>query len=184
MADFITIAQVKDLRGITVTTSDALLTTLVARVSQAVRNYCKRDFEAQTYTEYQDGKGTDEILVNQFPINSITSLTHVDENDTVVYTWTSTDYARETWGLIRLRDGIFKSGIKNIKIVYNAGYTTIPVDLQQACIAWVSWLFEDRNQQRLGIISRIMNDGGSLRYTQHLPVEVGLILDMYVKHGN
>lgn len=180
----ITLAQVKEMRGIGTTTDDTLLTNIITRVDKAVKEICKRDFEATTYTEKRNGNGLSILFTNQYPINSITSLTQIDKDSVVTYTWASTDYIYESGqGLIQLRNGTFPQGLQNIKVVYNAGFSTIPVDLQQACIEYAGWIFENRAKERVGIISRMMSDGSTLRYTQYLPIEVSLVLDRYKKFG-
>jgi len=185
LATLITLAQVKEIRGITTTTDDTLLTNLINRVDKAVRLICSRDFESLSYTDYYDGNGNTELMLKQFPVTAITSVKRVDKDKTtVLYTWAVADYdVILDIGLLRLRSGTFTPGIANIEVKYTAGYITIPEDLAQACISFVGWLYEDRARERVGIISRVMKDGSTLRYTQYLPIEISSVLSRYRKFG-
>jgi uncharacterized protein YyaL (SSP411 family) len=44
---------------------------ILAAVSEAVRNYCGRDFVARPYDELYDGTGTAELLLRQYPVLSV-----------------------------------------------------------------------------------------------------------------
>jgi len=123
-----------------ITTDDTLLLHLITRVSKEIEKFCERTFAQANSTEYYDGDGTDTLLIDNYPINSITSL--YDDTDRTYGSDTLIDsddyvfYSEE--GKIVLDGGTFSIGLKNIKIVYNAGYSTIPEDLEQACIKKVA----------------------------------------------
>lgn len=118
------------------TDDDTLLEKLITRMSADIESDCDRIFGDATYTEYHDGDGTDTLLLKQYPINSITSV-HDDvdrdyDTDTLI---DSDDYVYDSETGILTLDGFgFSIGRQNVKVVYNAGYTTIPTDLEQACI--------------------------------------------------
>ena len=76
--------------GITGASDDAQLHALLRAASQAVDNYCDRDFQARTETRYFDGMG------DQLPIEDLLSVTtfKLDLNNDGVYeiTMAATDY--------------------------------------------------------------------------------------------
>lgn len=127
--------QVKNYIGINQADSnlDNLIHDLINRVSTAFETYCGRVFRALDYTEYHDG-GCRALFPNQNPINSITSI-HVDSD----WVWDSStlidssDY-RVMDDKFIVYDGMFSYGEGAIKLVYNAGYTTIPLDIVESAI--------------------------------------------------
>lgn len=137
-----TLANVREYLGIddAQTDDDTLLQNLITRESAAIEKECNRTFGDATYTEYHDGDGTDTVMLKQYPVNSITSI-HDDtdrdyDSDTLI---DSDDYVYDSdSGIVQLDGFSFVPGRQNVKVVYNAGYTTIPTDLEQACIMRVA----------------------------------------------
>ncbi len=58
---------------------------------------------------------------------------------------------------------IFSRYDQNIKIVFNAGYVTIPGDLKQACIEEAGRRYKHRRD--FDVITKTMDDG-TIQYTQ------------------
>jgi len=159
----VTVDEVKSYVNIT-TSIDNLedtLEDLINRVTDWFHRTCGvEQFEAKNYTEYYNGTGTNELMVDQRPINSISILA-----DDIDWQWTSDtyfdsdDYAILD-DMIVLKDEIFTEGIRNIKITYNAGYSTIPDILKQACIDEVVNLYNRRED--LDLLTKTYADGGSI----------------------
>lgn len=145
-----TLTAVKLKLGISTTTYDTVLTSLITQASAAIKKRCRRELEAADYTEYPQGFGTRKLLLKEKPINSVASV-RIDP--TRAFTASNTlltadvDYKIQRNVLYRLnnvwpaaRQNIFglladavvpSDGI--IKVVYNAGYSPIPDDLAAAC---------------------------------------------------
>lgn len=123
------------------TADDTLLQKTITRVSAEIEKRCNRIFLAANYTEYYAGNGGNKLCLKHWPVNSIASL-YIDDDRQ----WESDDLidsddiiiSDELPGLIILDNGELFSktinNIENIKITYNAGYATIPSDLEQRCI--------------------------------------------------
>jgi hypothetical protein len=105
--------------------TDAEIQAAIDWACATVETYCNRTFTAADYTETYDGNGQDVLYLRQYPINSVTSITLDDD------TLDSDDYTVETTG-VYYEDGWTKSR-RNIVVVYNAGYSTIPADLHMIC---------------------------------------------------
>ena len=123
-------------------TKDNLIHDLIGRVSKAFETYCGRSFVQETFTEYYDGDGMNQIFLDHYPVQSITSL-H-DDSDWV---WGSdTLIASSNYRIMDERsivyDGMFSTSRQSVKVVYVAGYSTIPTDLKQVCIEEVARLFK------------------------------------------
>jgi hypothetical protein len=154
-----TAANVRDyIRALTGTGEDTLLSTLIARFDDVASAYCgfpvngnQSTFENNTYTHYFDGDGTDRLYLRVAPVNTITTL-HVDVNraygsSTLV---ASSDYTIDTpMGLLILEtdsaQGSFSTGYRSVKVVYTAGYTSIPDGLVHACGIQVNHWYMNRD---------------------------------------
>jgi hypothetical protein len=47
------------------------IAALVTAVSKAVKRYCKREFDSQTFDELYQGSGSDKLILKQYPIVSV-----------------------------------------------------------------------------------------------------------------
>jgi len=85
-------------------------------------------------TEYHDGDGVAEFFfTNEFPVRKVTSVhDDTDYPHTYVagYLINSDDYVWYEDGRIELVTGHFNKGLKNIRIIYTAGYSEVPADLE------------------------------------------------------
>lgn len=116
---------------------NTLITNLINAVSDKFEKYCGRLFLSREVVEYQDGGIVDTIFTKQYPINSVTSI-HYDSN----WVWDASTLISST--AYRIANGnsiVFNSASdlsyrskQSLKIVYNAGYDTVPYDLENACI--------------------------------------------------
>jgi uncharacterized phiE125 gp8 family phage protein len=182
-----TLAKVKEQLDIPTeeTGDDSLLTRLITVADTFVENYCRRYFEAQDLTEYHRGKGGETVLkLNEYPVNSVTSI-HDDPDRSYGSTALidASYYVVDTKsGIVRL-DGVkFQAGFDNIKVVYNAGYSTIPFDLEQAVLDLIALKYNSRDKDRLGVKSRSIDGQSSIVFiTDELLPEIKVVLDMYRK---
>ena len=154
-----TLAAVKEYLGITGTTSDALLTNLIVRISRLLEAIWGQRIGLASYDEKRNGLNSQDLLTRR-PIVSITSLyqslDQVWDSSSLInpadYLWDS-----ET-GIIHLKaGGWFLKGFRNVRIVYDAGFDPIPPDIEQIAIRAVAR--EYRNKDAVGIISMSLKDG-------------------------
>lgn len=164
-----TAAGYKTRNGITVSTYDSALAVVLTDAEQAVASWCKRTLETtgSDVTEYYDGTGTDTILLNMYPITSVTSVSYMSgvTSGAADYTAYGTgEYYTEaaTGKLIfftsldwAFPDGFTSTsgwpiGTANIKVVYKAGYTssTVPADLAGAIYDLMGLLMQARDGTR------------------------------------
>lgn len=130
---------------------DTRLNTFIAAASQAIESYCERKFESTSYTEYHHGRRMNFIMPREFPIISVTSI-HID-NDRVYSANTlidASDYSVADRGRTIYYNGKFPQGFNNIKLVYTAGYATVPADIDLACIWAVEWFERHRKDRNMG----------------------------------
>jgi len=135
-----TLDAVKEYLRISSSNDDTLLNNLIARAEDEADMYCHRVFAAATYTEYYDGNGLSKMNLKHYPVNSITSI-HDDLDreygaDDLI---DSDDYVFEAdSGIVKLDGLTFTGGIQNIKVIYNAGYATLPDDVTDAIVKLVA----------------------------------------------
>lgn len=123
------------------TDHDTLIQNLITQKSKMISEYCGgRKFASQAYSSADDntlydGDGTSVLLTRQFPIVSVASL--YDDTARVFGSNTLIDPSyyviNYTEGKIELDTILFSVGKRNIKVLYTAGYSTLPGDLVSAC---------------------------------------------------
>jgi hypothetical protein len=158
------------------TTDDDEIEKLIDSVSWQYNSFTKRRLLARDLTEYYEGDGTPVFLSPEYPINTITTL-HIDSEraygaDTLI---NSAKYTFDKQGFIKLDESTFSTSPKAVKLVYNVGYATIPLDLNVACLDQIKWLFRRHIKNEEGITTEATING-SVTVT-----EVGEILETALK---
>ena len=138
-----------------------ILTTLVANASAFIERYCGRTFELGTYTETRNGNGATAMYMRQGPLVSVQGVT-VDgvaipaAPDAISYGFVFDEHKVYVRGYARVSPsapgtmigsvGSFRRGIQNVVIAYTAGYASIPLDLNQACVELVADKYAKRKR--------------------------------------
>lgn len=141
--DLTTVSNVKTNFNIPsiLTDHDTLIQNLITQKSKKISEFCGgRKFAAQFYSSEDDntlydGDGGGVLLTRQYPINSVSAIyddvnrayanaSLINSSDYVIYS---------TEGKIELDGLTFNKGKRNVKVLYNAGYSTLPADLVSAC---------------------------------------------------
>ena len=179
---------------------DKQLERIINSVSGMVSKHCNRKFIADTYSEFYKGHGRQKLILNQYPINAITSV----EVDSAALT-AGTDYVTSdqtyldqgivfkpngwTWyGYLTGLVGEPTAPVDNIEVVYSAGYTlepeasrTLPWDLEDAVVSMVADLYGTQRDDTVGLKQLVQ---GKLSYTfdvSPLLQQYAHILDAYKK---
>ena len=182
----ITAQQVKDYYGITGAdhVDDALIGALIDRVSHMFQTATDIIFASATYAHQLDGNGRSALYLPNYPITSITSIyTNSDwdftDSDDLL---DPADYRVDDGArFIQLIDTVFPLGIMNVQVIYVAGYTTTPADIEQACIEEVIRRFKHRKD--FDVASKTQPDG-SVSYTeQGLLSSTKAVLDRYYNYS-
>lgn len=170
------------LPNLTGTGEDSNLSALITRCGVAFARWCGYpgnvpSMEAASYVSYVDGSGSRDLVLPVWPVNSITSI--YDDNTldftSSTYLVSSSDYMLLEEKYVRLKStaihGRWQSGSKNIKVSYNAGYSSIPDDLKQLCMHQVKSIWQSRHSQ--GIANETKADvSTSWRDEDFIPVKV------------
>jgi len=173
-----TLADTKTFLGINDNTKDAVLTILLNQASAYLEKLCGRTFSETVHTyEKHDGTGHRELRLDHFPVivppavvlqkNRATDNTDdwetidtenywVNEDDGII-TMTSAflDFDdQDDSGLSE--SSVFTLGKNKYRVTYTAGYSSIPYDLQYACMTLVSEMMNKRKSG--GIKSESLGD--------------------------
>lgn len=149
---------------------DQLLERNINSISNKVSSYCNRNFIAETYDEFYKGSGRQRLILNQYPINTITSISVDSATLTAGTDYVTSDQTYLDRGIIFKDDGWTWYGyltglvgeltapVDNIEVVYSAGYTlepdtsrNFPYDLEDAVIMMVADSYNEQQDNRTGL---------------------------------
>ena len=112
---------------------------LINAASTSANRITDRFLKAAAYSKTLDGNGKDSLLLSDYPVNSITEL-NIDTGRAFGASTEITDYLLypET-GLIRMDSAVFPAYSQCVKVVFNAGFSPVPDDLQLAVAEVVAY---------------------------------------------
>lgn len=150
-----TLADVKESLGISSgdVSKDNLIIRKINQASLQIANYCDRVFAVADYTEEINGTYTDEIVLKQRPVNSITSLEFrgsAVNTDNWIATNSSYYFYDANSGILRLLFNA-KGRWNRWRVTYNAGYTTTPADLAEACATLAAFYVNNPDGSDVGV---------------------------------
>ena len=190
MADLITLAEYKEIEGISSPKEDLRLATLVPSVSQLVKTYCANslvDYYSTNKVEtFNIDWSTHIVQLTESPVNTVVS---VEKRDSVTDSYTTvatTEYYLDTStdSILYVTGSTYKNwprGAGSVKVTYTAGYESCPTDLKLAVVDLITYYLKDEHKERrtLGGAS-IQNQGSSsLRDSVAFPDHIKRVLDMY-----
>jgi len=158
--NWVTATQYKTFKGITDTSLDAWLTQTIPQVSVALNRYLDRTIKQTAHTKVFRGKrGCLGLNVAEYPITSITSVTFDYLSDNAEVVDGGEFYANEV-GTLRFNTNSADARYFNspfIKVVFVAGYSTVPQDLQLAALL-VLQSFEHQSDSEQLITEKSIKD--------------------------
>lgn len=162
-----TVEEIKDYYQLTTDTAtdDAALEDLSYGITEMFLSWCGlKSFIAADYTEYTDGSGDRFLYLNNPRVNNVSELNKDADWNFGSDTTVGSDKYRvvgETY--LTLKEGVFTLGRQNYKIIYNAGFVTVPTDLKQVCIEEVIRRWEHKKD--FDVVAK-SNDDGSVSYSE------------------
>lgn len=162
-------------------TQDDRIKRMINAASQRFEKITNRKLKIQTVTEYQDGRANSKLVLREWPAAK-PSVVCLDPS--WVYDASNnlptTDYDVELNQFLVRKTGYFPKGVRNIKIIYQAGYTDVPSDLEEACLMMVQWLDSMRTDRRVGTKSKSKN-GENISFTDDVPPHIMSFLEPYIR---
>ena len=191
---YTTLANLKSYAGITGTTDDALLLSLINRAKSAIDGYCGRTFESDTDAihKFTVGEDTDDdMLYLDDDLCQITSIiTDADASSPV--TLTTTDYVthprnRTPYHAIELlessdHDWTYTTNRANGVTVTGrwAWSVAAPDDIAHACTRLAAYFYK---QKDAGVFdTTAIPDAGVIQVPQGIPRDVQIILKTYIRN--
>jgi hypothetical protein len=182
--------------------TDAQLTGLI-QVSQArIERWCRRTFTSTANTaELYDGDGSRSLFLRKFPVTLISAIRIYDQDGVLNTTYTTVTPAVIPVGFkVNVRTGElrfqpasvsevgmygtpFIKGFQNISIDYTAGFSTIPIEVQEACMLGCSYIYETRKQDLTQSVEELGDFHSKIRTDEvDLPDRVKQLVASYRKH--
>jgi uncharacterized phiE125 gp8 family phage protein len=167
-----TLQSAKEYLKITDISEDTLIESLINSASEQIEKFCKRKLKEKTYSDEEyDGTCRTNLLLNQFPVFSVSSV----KIDDVLIDSSEYKVRKETGSLIRV-NSIWPEGFMNIKVSFVAGYNPVPSDLELACKHLVMFYYKTD----ISNFSRTFGEGFVLR-PDAMPRQVQMLLAPYRK---
>lgn len=196
MANLIDIDTYKQAEGISGVKDDPKITLLIPSVSQLVKTYCGHtiiDFYSSAKTEFFTLEwDTDIVQLTESPVRTVSEVYERDGQSAAYvqlytggaqgkydyYVDTNTDSIRRTTSTSYK---YWPKGVGAVKVVYTAGYETVPEDLKLAVIDLITYYLKDEHKERrnLGTASIQNQASTSLRDSVAFPDHIKRVLDMY-----
>jgi hypothetical protein len=179
MSDLTTLANLKEWLALTNTTaSDSLLSRLISAASAQIEKLTSRSFTLATYVETRNGMGGYRMILLNQPIVAIGSL--MINGAPIPQRPNLSSYSPGLGGYtfdqacVYLSGCSFCPGAQNVVITYDAGYSTVPADIEQACIALCGNWF--RYKDRIGKSSEGI-EGQSISFSANM-LSAGGVMDV------
>ena len=195
MANLITLQEYKTAEGITAPKDDARLNVLIPSVSELVKTIVEIVLLIFSHQIKQKRLTlTGEIYIVQLtesPVNAIVSVQERNSYSDSAYT-TLTTGAYE-FSLDSATDSVLSTtsagyknwpqGVDAVKVVYTAGYSSIPTDLKLAVLDLVTYYLKDEHKQRQSIAGASLQNQGSTSQSNNVsfPDHIKRVLDLYKK---
>lgn len=187
-ANLITLQEYKAYEGINSTTQDVEISTIIPKVSEFVKNICRR-----TFVDWKDDQKTETynggpvILLQEAPIIQIFSL-EKSENYGQTYTALTefSDWVLDTENQQILPIGIpeFPKLVNGYRVSYTAGYETIPEDLKLAVLDLVTYYMKNQGAVQSQVAVTTTNAQVQYLTQTNLPTHIKRVLDLYVLNYN
>ena len=119
--DLTTLAEVKSWLSIATANDDVQLGRMVTAISQRIQSILNRSFFVTTQTERRNGTGTSMMILKNYPVISVSSLTIDGTAIPLSPDGLQAGYMTDSMG-IYLIGYTFTMAQQNVVVVYNSGY--------------------------------------------------------------
>uniref|UniRef100_A0A6M3L4L4 Putative head-tail connector n=1 Tax=viral metagenome TaxID=1070528 RepID=A0A6M3L4L4_9ZZZZ len=156
--------------------------SLIDQASWFLNTATNRQLKARTQVEYISGDGDQVLILKHPPVATVASI-YDDVSrgfgtatlmSASAYTYDNTTDEGIVW-LIGISATV---GTRNVKITYTGGYSTVPYDIEMACIKLVDWWYKDFSDHRTGFVNAT-EGGESVTYQKEIPPDVQRVIDKY-----
>lgn len=181
-ANLVTKAEYKAYAGINSTNQDAEIDSLIPKVSELVKSYCRRTFidnVDEPITLITKG-GFDTILLSEYPVTQVLSVSTSDDyGQTYTKLTKFVDWVQNGDDILSLDPQGFREKIAGYKVSYFAGYETIPQDLKLAVLDIITYYL--KNSSAVHTTKSVSPNTMQVEYISdsNFPAHIRRVLDMY-----
>ena len=183
--NLITKAEYKAYAGISSTNHDVEIDSLIPKVSQFVKTYCRRSFidnVDESITQNTNG-GFNNIILKEAPVLQILSVSRsIDYGKTYsdLIEFTDWVFELENNSIVSLDVAGFKNMINGYQVIYTAGYESVPEDLKLALMDLITYY--RKNDGAIHSTKAPGTNAVQIEYisTTSLPAHIKRVLDLYV----
>jgi hypothetical protein len=181
--ELITRSEYKSYAGIASTNSDEEIDSLLPKVSELVKTYCRRRFNEwldEVKTEVFSGN-TSTLILQEEPVIQVLS---VETSADYGQTWTAltqyTDWVLDGNEIVNIVQGEWTKLVRGYRVNYYCGYETVPQDLKLAVMDLVTYYRQ--NDASVHSTKAPGTNSVQIEYisTTSLPAHIKRILDFYV----
>lgn len=182
-SELITRAEYKAYAGLSSTNFDQEIDSLIPKVGELVKNYCRRrfvDYVDEAKVQVYNG-GTQTLLLQEEPVIQVLS---VEQSTDYGQTWTAltqyVDWVLDNNEIVSPLLDYWPKQLRGYRVSYYCGYETVPQDLKLAVMDLVTYY-----RQNDGAIHSSKAPGTNtvqIEYvsTTNLPAHIKRVLDLYV----
>jgi hypothetical protein len=181
--DLITRNEYKNYLGITTNNKDQEIDLLIPKVSSLVKTYCRRsfiDYYDETKTEIFDG-GFAEFILKETPVVNIQEVSKsVNYGQTYTKLTKYTDWVDDGDLIRSTATPIFQPYIKGYRVIYTAGYESVPDDLKLAVLDLVEYY--SKNNSAVHVNRDVTPNVTQIQYiaNTNFPSHIKRVLDQYM----
>lgn len=181
--NLVTKAEYKVYAGINSTNSDAIIDTLIPKVSQFVKNYCRRtfvDWVDQALVEVHKGGGPF-LMPLETPLIDVQDISFSsDYGQTYTSLVEFTDWVQDGDLIYPVSVSSFPAIIRGYQITYTAGYDDVPDDLRLAVMDLITYY--KSNDGAVNALKHVNTTSMQIEYITDtaLPSHIKRIIDYYI----
>lgn len=152
--DLITRVRARENPALATGITDDYLDILISASSVQIQGWLNRDLKSQDFTEARDGEGDQTLFLPNSPVTKIKQVDFLDNDGTVNVVMAN---GADDSLFFRLGDGgeimflinnpsdfiRFPEGFKNVLVIYTAGFSTIPEDIQEGTAEQIVFLLQE-----------------------------------------
>ncbi len=160
---------------------DAKLNRFMNAASATIESLCAREFVSATRTELAHGNRSNTLIPIQYPITVVSEIRISSDQD-----WTNpiTLLPTNSYGIsnngyaITFYKQVMPVGFDNIRLIYTAGFTTIPADLEMAVLWATEFYYLNNSRGDMGR-TNVSKQGESVSILEDMPKMIRSIIQMY-----
>lgn len=181
--NLVTLSEYKAYAEIKSTNSDVLINILIPRISQFIKNYCRRTFLDYTYdSKVEVFNGGDEyIMLEENPIINISSVEwSSDFGQTYTPLTEFTQWVLDGELIRPITTDIFQEQLLGYRVTYTGGFDPLPEDLKQATMDLITYYRKNDGNVNSTKFTNTTNMQIEYISDAALPAYIRRILDFYI----